>query len=47
MSSNELESGAKAALPGSVTDLAKGLRELIAFLRDLAELVGESASVAT
>lgn len=45
MSSNELESGAKAPIPGSLTDLVKGLRELIAFLRDLAEFVDDGNKV--
>jgi hypothetical protein len=45
MSSNGLESEEKAAIPGSLTDLAKGLRELIAFLRDLAEFVGDGNKV--
>jgi hypothetical protein len=41
MTSKEGEGATVAAIPGSVTDLTKGLRELIACLRDLAELIGD------
>jgi hypothetical protein len=34
-----------APLPGSLTDLAKALRELIGLVRDIAGLAGDSAHV--
>ena len=45
MRSKEGESGTVVAIPGSVTDFAKGLRELIACLRDLAAFLGDGGKL--
>lgn len=42
MNDKTTSEGTIVAIPGSVTDLAKGLRELIACLRDVAALIGDS-----
>lgn len=39
--------GNVVAIPGSVTDLVKGLRELIACLRDFAALIGDGSKAVT
>ncbi|MER9712735.1 hypothetical protein NKJ13_21065 [Mesorhizobium sp. M0174] len=41
MTAKQEEKETVVAIPGSVTDFAKGLRELIACLRDVAALVGD------
>ena len=45
MRSKEGESSTVVAIPGSVTDFAKGLRELIACLRDLAAFLGDGGKL--
>ncbi|WP_321502054.1 hypothetical protein [Breoghania sp.] len=45
MSKSDGEGGAFLAIPGSVTDFAKGLRELVACLRELAALVQDGHKV--
>lgn len=45
MNERTTSEGTVVAIPGSVTDLVKGLRELIACLRDVAALIGDGRKV--
>lgn len=45
MATKDGERGMVVAIPGSVTDFAKALRELIACLRDVAALIGDGGKL--